>query len=75
MGANGKQCQRILEYLREGNTLTSLEAWRELGVARLASRVYDLRKAGYPIQRKTVTVTNRYGEKVSIKEYSIGDEE
>ena len=46
------QQQRILEYLEQGNTITTLNAFNELGITRLASRIYDLKASGVAIQRK-----------------------
>lgn len=68
MGTN-KQCQRILDYMRGGGRLTSLSALNELGVARLASRVHDLKEMGYEVNSRMVSKTNRYGEKSKFKEY------
>lgn len=72
--SNPTQNQRILDYLDSHGSITQLEALRELGVFRLASRISDLRKLGYPIESKMVKVENRYGETCRVKRYSmIGD--
>lgn len=42
----------ILEYLKLGHPLTSLEALRHFDCFRLASRISDLRRKGYPIERE-----------------------
>lgn len=44
--SNASQCARILDYLKKGLTLTSLEALRLFGCMRLASRIHDLRDRG-----------------------------
>ena len=66
------QNERILDYIAEHGSITQLEASTELGVMRLASRISDLKRKGYNIISKTETVKNRYGEKCSIKRYSLG---
>ena len=38
------QNKRILDYLKKGNRLTSLEALKMFGCMRLASRISDIRK-------------------------------
>jgi len=38
------QNQMIEDWLLEGNTITSLEAWKMFGVSRLASIVHRLRR-------------------------------
>lgn len=44
------QAQDILDYLWTGNTLTPLEALDKFKCFRLASRIHELRKAGYAIE-------------------------
>ena len=65
------QNQRILDYIEEFGSITQLDALRDLGVMRLASRISDLKRLGYPIVRTNETVKNRFGEKVSIRRYSL----
>jgi hypothetical protein len=65
------QIERILSHLEEHGSITALEAINEYGIMRLASRISDLKRKGYNIKSKNVTVMNRYGEKCSIKQYSI----
>ncbi len=65
------QTEKILQHLDEFGSITSLEAMNEYGIMRLASRISDLKRKGYNIISKTETVKNRYGEKCSIKRYSI----
>lgn len=67
------QNERILDYIREYGGITQLEALKELGVMRLASRISDLRRRGYPIRSEVEQVTNRYGETCRVKRYSLGD--
>ncbi len=68
------QTARILAYLEQFGSITQLEAIRDLGIMRLASRISEMRKNGIPITDKTETVTNRYGEKTYIKRYSLKPE-
>lgn len=72
--AKTTQCQRILDYMREYGSINAIEALRDLGCMRLASRISDLRRQGYPIESKTETVKNRYGEKCYIKRYMVREE-
>lgn len=66
-----KQTDRVLDYIREFGSITQLEALRDLGVFRLASRISDLKREGYAINSKMEAVTNRYGEKCHIKRYTV----
>lgn len=67
------QNQRILSYIAEFGSITQLDARKDLGVMRLASRISDLRRQGYNIVSKTEPVKNRYGERCYVKRYSIGE--
>lgn len=68
------QAQRVLDYIAEFGSITQFEAMRDLGVMRLASRISDLKKDGYPIQSEVVAVKNRFDENCYIKRYSLGGE-
>ena len=65
------QNQRILNYMDQHGSITTLQAINDLGVMRLASRISDLRKQGYCIDGVTELVKNRNGEPCRIKRYSI----
>ena len=65
------QAQRVLDYMRVFGSITQLEALNVIGVMRLASRISDLKRQGYSIDSKMITVKNRYGENCRIKRYSL----
>jgi hypothetical protein len=69
------QAQRVLDYIDQFGSITQFEAMQDLGVMRLASRISDLKKDGYPIQSEVVAVKNRFEENCYIKRYSLGGEE
>jgi Helix-turn-helix domain len=52
------QCSRILEFLKAGNRITPIDALNLFGCFRLGGRVYDLRKAGYKIERDMIKLKN-----------------
>ena len=68
------QSERIVQYMKEFGSITQFEAFRDLGCMRLASRISDLKKMGYPIESQTEAVKNRYGENCYIKRYSLAGE-
>lgn len=67
------QAERILKYMRFFGTITQREAINDLGCMRLASRITELKDAGYKINRRMVKVKNRFGETCSIAEYSLAE--
>ena len=72
--SNPTQCQRVLDYISDFGSITQYEAIRDIGVMRLASRVSELKKRGYPIRSSMVAVVNKYGEKCHVKRYTIEKE-
>lgn len=65
------QKERILQHLESGNTITSLEAYQELGVTQLATRIYELKAEGNPILSQRIKVTNRFDEQCSVSKYYL----
>lgn len=65
------QAERVLAYIEKFGSITQYEALQDLGVMRLASRISDLRKLGYPIQGESVAVKNRFEETCYVKRYSM----
>lgn len=67
------QCERVLDYIKTYGSITTLEAFNDLGIARLGSRIHDLRSDGFNIKGETIAVKNRYGEKVHVMKYTLED--
>lgn len=65
------QEQRVLDYINEFGSITTLEAFRDLGVTRLSARIFELRKKGYIIVSEDEKSKNRYGDVVHYARYSI----
>lgn len=65
------QTQKILRYLNECGSITPLDAMREFSCMRLGARIWDLRRAGYQIDRRMESSKNRYGERVSYARYTL----
>lgn len=68
------QCDRIIRHLKDFGSITSREADSEYGIMRLASRINDLRKAGYEIETETKTGKNRYGEPTRYAVYRLNND-
>lgn len=56
----------ILEHLKEGKSITPLDALKMFGCLRLSGRIFDLRKAGYNINTEIV-----YNGKKKYAEYTL----
>lgn len=68
------QCEKVLEYMRTFGSITQLDALKDIGCMRLASRISDLRCQGYSIGRRIKTSKNRYGDSVSFAEYYLEED-
>ena len=66
-----KQTDRLLHYLHHHRSINPLQSWAELGIYRLASRVCDLRKEGWQIEKRMVKICNRFNEPVKFAEYRL----
>lgn len=66
------QSERILRHLEDYGSITQMDAIRDYGIMRLASRVNDLRREGHPIVTEVVEGRNRYGEKTRWARYRMG---
>lgn len=65
---------RIWNYLNEVGSISSWDAFRDLGCCHLQEYIRQFRNDGIDIKDKWITVKNRYGEKVAFKEYWIEKE-
>ena len=64
------QCDRILDYLERFGSISTMEAFQDLGITRLAARIAEIEHRGISIDRKFETAMNRFGQKVSFIRYS-----
>lgn len=65
------QCKQILQYVAENGSISSLEAIKEFGCTRLASRICDIKKMGYTVVKEREKSQNRYGNTVHYTRYHI----
>ena len=66
--------EQILEYMEQFGSINPLQALQDIGCFRLASRISDLKKMGYPIISKRVNYKNRLGEDKHFNEYRLMEE-
>lgn len=52
---------KILNHLKKGKRITSLQAINNFGCTRLSARIYDLKQKGCPIQKQMIEVNTRNG--------------
>ena len=67
------QKDRIINYIREFGSITSLEAYKDLGITQLGARLKELEEEGYEFRTEWESSKNRYDEKVDYKRYYLAD--
>ena len=64
--------ERVLDYMKEFGSITSLDAFRDLGNTRLSASIWLLRhEDGLDIRSINVSARNRYGDAVSYARYYL----
>lgn len=63
------QHEDILTFLRTKGTITPWTAFDELGITKLATRISELKRAGYNIKSEMVTVKARNGRTTKVCRY------
>lgn len=61
----------ILNHLKDYGSIEPLEALGDYGIYRLASRISELRDAGYKITTEKVQKLNRFGKKIQFAKYVL----
>lgn len=74
MESTRTQCDIILDILEGGGTITNREAMFDYGIGRLASRINDLKRQGYPVKSRSKKVPNRLGGTSTVAEYYMDAE-
>ena len=65
------QREQIIDYLNRFGSITPMEAFSDLGITKLATRISEMCKDGKEFKIETVTSTNRFGKKVHFAKYSL----
>lgn len=69
------QKEMVLDYINEFGSITPIDAFKDLGITRLAAVVCRLRREGHDIHNERVLALNRYGQTVRYVRYSFGKDE
>ena len=66
-----EQGRQVLAYIAEHGTITQAVALRELSVARLSARIWDLKQIGYQFERAFIYGKNAHGKTVRYVSWSM----
>lgn len=66
------QHERILDYINTFGSISPMEAFNDLGITKLSTRIGEMRADGINFNQEWEIRKNRYGEKVRYMRYSRG---
>lgn len=68
------QHERIIDYMERFGSITPMDAFVDLGITKLSTRIGELIHDGHDIQKEKVTAKNRFGEKCSFMRYTLKED-
>ena len=68
------QKELVLQYIADFGSITPMEAFGDLGITKLATRISEMRKEGKEFKIDMVKRKNRYGKPVRFARYSFPEE-
>ena len=65
------QRDAIIKYITEFGSITPMQAFADLGITKLATRISEMRKDGMKFNIEMISTKNRYGKAVNFAKYSF----
>lgn len=66
------QRERIMDFMKKNGSITPMDAFAELGITKLATRISEMRADGIEINGVMEKSKNRFGEPTHYTRYSLG---
>ena len=67
------QKELILRYIKDFGSITPMEAFADLSITKLSTRISEMKKDGLRFKTETVKKKNRYGKTICFAKYSLED--
>lgn len=64
------QAERIMKYIDDFGSISPMEAFHDLGITKLATRVSEMKRNGIKFNQHYEESKNRYGDTVRYMRYS-----
>lgn len=61
----------IIRYLNKKNSITPMDAFHDLGITKLATRISEMRQKGYQFSDEWIDGVNKFGVEVRYKRYHL----
>ena len=65
------QCEMVLKYIEDFGSITPMQAFADLGITKLATRVSEMRRDGVSFKIEMEKGRNRYGKPTRYAKYSF----
>lgn len=65
------QQEKIIKYIQDYGSISPFEAFADLGITKLATRISEMKRMGITFKQKYESTKNRYGEKVRYMRYFL----
>lgn len=72
--ARTNQKTLVLQYILDFGHISTLDAFRDLGITRLSARIFDLKKDGHKFRNERVYYTDVYGVRKHYDNYFLVEE-
>lgn len=69
-----KQQDAVLDYIKQNGSISSMEAFKDLGVTRLSAIIFNLKKNGHKLKSFPERSRNRYGAPIRYSRYFLNEE-
>ncbi len=66
------QHEQIIDYIHAFGSISPMEAFMDLGITKLATRVSEMIRNGEKIEKNRETGKNRYGKSIWWMRYRMG---
>lgn len=63
------QHEAIRQYIEDFGSISPMEAFRDLGITKLATRISEMKRKGEEFKQKEDVILNRYGKQVRFMRY------
>ena len=70
-GVGMTQGERIIDYIKQFGSITPMQAFSDLGITKLATRISELKREGVEFEQERINSTNRFGDKVQYMRYML----
>ena len=67
------QKELIFNYLSEFGSITPMQAFTDLGITKLATRISEMKRDGLRLRTEAVRSKNRYGKDTMYARYTMED--